>query len=463
MATRRAFLAQVLGTAVVVTSGLAACSSGSADDSGSDSGHVEGATAITKVYGDGQKFVAVAVLYDADIDTAKLSTSDFKVDGRTVTKVYANTSATLAAEGVNGKYVIVELSPDDDGAALWGNSPPSGGGSQSAGAQPSGGPQSGTASSGTAGPPMQLPAATLKTPKGSVTQVASVTTIGGTDYAASSTAVATSKTVNLIVDDFKQFTFRDPKTGQTLNYNLYIPKNYDKSKSYPLVLFMHDSSVVNTATKATLVQGLGAVCWASPEDQAKREAFVVAPQYPSVVVEDDYQPTALFDATVNLVTSLTTQYSIDTNRLYATGQSMGGMMALGMNIKYPDLFAASYVVAGQWPTAQTAPLAKKNLWIVVAQGDAKAYPGENAITAFLETKGAKVSTAVWNGKATAAQFAANVKAMEAKATPINYASFVKGSVLAAGESSQGAAEHTSTWKVAYSIDGVRDWIFEQHK
>lgn len=461
MTTRRAFLGRVLGVAAVATTGLAACDSDSGPDSGSGTGHMKSATAITKVYGDGQKIIAVAVEYDTEIDTSKLSASSFDVEGRTVTRVYANTGAAMADRGTDGKYVIVELSPDDKSALLWGGVG-SGGGASGA-AQPSAssssspyvipGPQVGS----TGGP------ATIRAAKGTVTQSGTVTTTGGTGYAAGDAKVSTSRTVNLIVDDFQQFTYKDPKTGRSLAYNLYVPKGYDRSKSYPLVLFMHDASLITTTVRATLVQGLGAVCWAAPEDQAVRPAFVLAPQYPEVVVGDDYKPTSLFDTTVDLVKALTAKYSIDTDRLYATGQSMGAMMTLGLNIKYPDLFAASWVVAGQWPAAQASPLARKNLWVTVSQGDTKAYPGENAIMAVVEKAGTKVGRAVWDGQSSAAEFAADVKAMAAKGTTVNYASFKKGSTQAGGLANAHGVEHNSTWPIAYTIEGVRAWIFEQRK
>jgi hypothetical protein len=50
----------------------------------------------------------------------------------------------------------------------------------------------------------------------------------------------------------------------------------------------------------------------------------------------DYNPTALFDATINLVEDLTSQYNIDPKRRYTTGQSMGAMMSLGFGIRYTD-------------------------------------------------------------------------------------------------------------------------------
>jgi len=424
-----------------------------ADGSGGD--HVKGLTAITQVFGAGQKLVAVAVEYDREIDGRTLSTSTFTVTDRTVTKVYTNRSADLAERARYGRYVIVELSPDDTAAALWvtqqgGGTPPTGGTGtgDSGGGVGAGGPKVGDTT----------PGGTIVAAKATLAQAGTVTTAHGTQYPASTTALTTDAVKNLIVDDFQQFTFADPATGQTLNYNLFVPKDYNPRKSYPLVLFMHDASVVNVATEGPLVQGLGAVCWASPEDQARHEAFVLAPEYGSVVIDDDYLPSTLFDATANLVESVTQQYSIDRKRRYTTGQSMGAMMSLGLNIKYPDLFAAAFIVAGQWPEAQAAPLAKKDLWILVSADDTKAYPGEQAITAVIQEQGTQVSTALWDGQSTAAEFAVDVRSMKAQRTPVNFAAFEAGTVVPTGSTT---SAHMATWQVAYTIPGIRDWIMRQ--
>ncbi|MFI6625829.1 twin-arginine translocation signal domain-containing protein [Streptomyces sp. NPDC050528] len=422
----------------------------------SPSGHVRSATAITKVYGDGQKLIAVAVEYDTDITDSALSTSTFKVTDRTVTKVYPNRSADLAAHGKNGRYVIVELSPDDKAAALWVTQQGSG---TASGSSPT---STSSAAPGGGGPKVgdSTPGGTIVAAKATLTQTGTVTTTGGTRYPASTTGVTTDAVKNLIVDDFRQFTFTDPATKRTLKYNLFIPKGYDRDhhKSYPLVLFMHDASVVNVATEGPLVQGLGAVCWASPEDQARHEAFVLAPEYDSVVIDDTYKPSPLFDTTAHLVQELTKKYNLDEKRIYATGQSMGAMMTLGLNIKYPDLFGASFVVAGQWPADQAKPLAKKKLWIVVSQDDDKSYSGENAITKVIKAQGTAVGTAVWNGRSTGAQFAADVRSLKAQKALVNYASFKTGTVVPAGSTT---SAHMATWQVAYTIPGIRDWVMNQ--
>ncbi len=428
MHSRRVFLTRALGAAVLFTSSMAASIGSETTQAGS---HVKSATAIAQVFGDGQKLTAVAVEFGQNIDNSKLSMSSFKIDGRTITKVYANTAATTANKGTNGKYAIVELSPDDQNAALYARG--------------------------------RGQASTRREAKASVTQTGTVTTTNGITYPANTRAIATSKVANLIVDDFKQFEYKDPKTGKTLKYNLFIPKNYDLSKSYPLVLFMHDAGTTSTEPTTTLVQGLGAVIWASPSDQAKHESFVLAPQYSTQVVNDNSEATDDLDITVNLVNSLTSQYRIDKNRLYTTGQSMGAMMSIAMDIKYPDLFAASFIVAGQWDSTKVKPLAQDKLWIVVSQGDTKAYPGENAITAALEKEGAKVSRAVWNGRATTEEFAAAVQKMEAEGNSINYVALKKGTVVSPGQTDDGGSNHPNTWRIAYTIEGIRDWIFKQHK
>ncbi|MBY2988625.1 hypothetical protein [Rhizobium leguminosarum] len=100
---------------------------------------------------------------------------------------------------------------------------------------------------------------------------------------------------NLVVDEFRQREFMDPRTRRTLPYNLFVPRDYDPARSYPLVLFMHGAGATSTETEATLFQGLGAVAWASPADQIARPAFVFAPQYGEIIADDDSKMSSRLD------------------------------------------------------------------------------------------------------------------------------------------------------------------------
>ncbi len=267
--------------------------------------------------------------------------------------------------------------------------------------------------------------------------------------------------MNSVVDAFKQSEFTDPNTGIMLPYNLYIPKDYDASKSYPLVLFIHDAGVVSNDTRRTLVQGLGAVIWATPAEQAKHECFVLAPQYSKGIVNDESEATRDLDATVDLVNALVSQTNIDKSRLYTTGQSMGCMASIEMLIKYPDLFAAALLVAGQWDATRMSVLTQANMWVVVSEGDRKAFPGMNAGMAALEAAGAKISRATWNGRASAEEFASNVRSMIAEGNNIKYTVLAKGTVVPEGLPDDGRNNHIHTWPIAYTIEGLRDWLFTQ--
>lgn len=411
------------------------------------------ATAITEVYGDGIRLTAVAVEYDTEVDGARLSAGDFTVAGRSVTGVFASTAADPARRAAKGRYVIIALSPQDSGAALAeriqpkrGNAPAP---AQAGGPGPLGGPPSGGSDT------------VYKPAQASVTQVRALPAANGGNVPAPGQPLATGAVHNLIVDDFKQLEFHDPETGDTLKYNLFIPRGYAAGTAYPLVLFMHDAGATSDVTRTTLMQGLGAIAWASPEDQAKRPCFVLAPQYNSLIANDNSETTSMMATTIHLIESLATTYGIDSKRLYTTGQSGGCMMSIAMNITYPDFFAAAFLVAGQWDPALVKPLAHKKLWILVSQDDSKAFPGQNAITAVLEKEGAKISRATWDGTWTAAQFQAASDQLRAQGSPINYVTFAKGTVIPPGQSAAGASGHRNTWRIAYSIEGIREWIFQQ--
>ena len=254
-----------------------------------------------------------------------------------------------------------------------------------------------------------------------------------------------------VVDEFQTAVFTDAARGQAqLMYNLYVPEGYDPAKKYPLVLFIHDAGVVGDNPRETLTQGLGAVVWAEPEEQAKHPCFVLAPQYTRVIADDNSQTTADMDVTIDLLRDLMKRYSIDANRLYDTGQSMGGMTSIAMDIKYPDVFAASLLVACQWKPELTAPLAAMPLWIVVSAGDTKAHPGMDAITQVLRQHGATVSEGLWQAEANPEVLAEEVGTMRRRHSSVNYTVFQGGN-------------HPYTWQYAYSIAGIRDWLFEQTK
>ena len=388
-------------------------------------------TAITEVFGDGQKLTGVILEYSTEINGKKLTKDTFEVIDRTILKIYTNNVSEKTKNSKNGKYIIIELDPKDKNSGIF----------------------------------TTVQRGKFNEKKVSLIQKNKIYTTKNTVINPNKEVLTNTSSRDLIVEDFKQFEFKDPKTDLTLGYNLYIPKNYDKNKKYPLVLFIHDAGPTDLKeTVVALIQGNGAIVFASPEEQAKHEAFVLAPKYNKKVVDDDGNIDPLLDTTLNLLDYLKNEYSIDTDRLYTTGQSMGGMMSIIMNFRQPDLFAASYLVACQWNPNVVAPMAKNNIWITVSTGDEKAFPGMNAITDTLKKNGAKVAYGSWKGTYSSEEFTKAVKDMEKENANVNYSTLEKGTVIPKDivETSKGG-EHIYTWTIAYNIEGIKDWLFTQSK
>lgn len=428
MLSRREFLVMSAGTVLVASFPVLA----------KTGAKPQNATAITQVFGDGVHLTAIAIEYNQTVSNGQFTAKDFAVEGRTITNVFVSHSASLE-KAETGHFVIVQLSPDDANLSLSEMIPMA---NATVHPKPTDGGKPWVAGDK---PATNLiykdPTATIK---------------------ADSTKLSTSAVKNLIVDDFQQLTFDDPETGKSLRYNLYVPQNQG-DKPLPLVLFMHDAGVTSEFHRATLLQGLGAISWASPEDQAKRPCFVLAPQFDEIIVDDKSQASSMLETTIHLIEALRKQYNIDGNRLYATGQSGGCMMTIAMNIKYPDLFAACFLVAGQWNPELVAPLAKKKLWILVSADDLGAFPGENAITEKLAQEGAKISRDIWDARWNADEYRFAYDKIVAQGNPINYTVFAKDTVFLPNADKKGASGHRNTWRVAYTIEPIREWIFEQVK
>ena len=394
---------------------------------------IRSVTSVTEVFGTGQQITHIIVEFNERVVNSQLTKNTFTVSDRTVEKIYSNTRPERTDIVKDGRFVIIELNPKDSGASL----------------RLEGNDEVG----------FQMKKATSK-----ITQKEDILFTNGKKLEKSIAILENNKTRNLIVENFKQFVYKDPKTGTSVKYNLYIPKNYDKNKKYPLVLFMHDKGVLSEDTKTALFQGNGATSFAAPEEQARHEAFGLAPQYSRQVVDDNGDITSDLDATVNLIRDyLISKYSIDEKKLYATGQSMGGMMAIVMNYKYPELFAASYLVACQWNPKEVSTMAKNNLWITVSTGDAKAYPGMNAITSELIKRGATVAKDNWRADYTDAQFLEGARKVIAQKSNIKYTTLEKGTNPYLPKDANPGLEHSGTWKVAYNIPGIKDWMFLQSK
>ena len=253
-------------------------------------------------------------------------------------------------------------------------------------------------------------------------------------------------------EKFEQLTFEDPETGASLEYNLYIPEGYSEENQYPLLMFIPDATAPGKTSGEIVEQYFGADIW-----QAKHPSFVLVPNFSEVVVNDEASVSDQVETAVRLIDALTEEYSIDTNRLYTTGQSMGCMTSLYLNSKYPALFAASLFVSGQWDISVLEPLEGASFFYITAAGDEKASGGQDQVMAMFDVGG--IGYGQWSAQDSEDDQSAAAEELIAQGHDANFIRFELGSVLKDGNT----MEHMASFNYAYRIPAVRDWLFEQRK
>ncbi|MCC8106665.1 MAG: hypothetical protein LIO99_11815 [Clostridiales bacterium] len=478
---------------------------------------VESYYLVTNMYGDGQKPWYLVIDYGVEIAPSGVSANDFEVNNYEIEAVYTNSEASLPDSSTVGNYVLIELSTDytttnygrsgsgssgSDEESSFGNteflsyeenetessaldgSNDSGfgnrgdrsdmgnsgmgdfdmGGSDTDDSGMGGFDASNKADrstqdgSNSRGSMFSSQSALSNQLTVTFRQTGSISCLDGTtlDAWAESCTTNYENNVNLLVENFSQYTFT-LSDGTSLMYSLYLPDDYSEDTEYPLVLFMPDATGEGSDEYLALTESLGGVIWTTEEWQSEHETIVLVPQYESSNTEDPAY-------TMELVTEIVSQYSVDTSREYLVGQSSGTIRSIKLLIDYPDEFAGALLVAGQTDSAYTdsiSQLSTQNIWMICSEGDARAYPGMTEITEAVEAEGTEVTIAQWAATLTDEEQEQLAAEQASAGTTINWTVFDANTVMRDDVTSTDATEHMNTWRVAYDLDTVREWLFEQ--
>lgn len=390
-------------------------------------------TAVTGNYSNGQKLDKVLVEYDRSLST-DISQESFSVAGRTITAVQ-----------VSGNTICLKLDVKDELAGILEEPkrPP-----RKPGENPVG------------GPPVNMPPASRRPVQAEVRQITAICDADGQEIPADGLTHVSDRAMEPVIEDFIQDVF------DGVPYNLYSPKDMEPGKKYPLVLFIHDAGPCGADPKLTLSQGLGAVSFADPHWQKKHPCFVLAPQIDRGIrmTTDEFRCSKELEIIKSMLDFIVDTHPIDRSRIYTTGQSMGCMASCELNIRYPDLFAASLLVAGQWDPEKMAQRCNQNkLWILVSEHDMKAFPGMNAVTDAMERSGAVIARHRWDGAASPEALSQQARADGESTANVHYTVFNGSSVVPDGISDNPGTNHMNTWRVVYTIEGLKDWLFSCRK
>jgi predicted peptidase len=394
---------------------------------------------VTEVTPLGWRVVAVAIEYRDRIDLrrADIPTSVFTVAAtinnvtadRTVVDVYTNDAPELdrrGPRGTRGRYLIIELNPDDPNASAL-------------------------AFSGGINNPIPLVGAYAVTQNADVVDDRGRVRLRRLPFAISNQGV-----INPIVDDFLSLSYTD-SAGTRLNFRLFQPQARPERHrdGFPLVVFLHGGGErgANNITQITANQG--AVAFAKPQRQATNPSYVLAPQVP---VGSSWTTPAIQAALLELIDQVAASFPIDEDRLYLTGLSLGGIGSFDILPKHPDLFAGALLIAATGDPSRMPLMRDVPVWATHSIDDpvVNYTTGTLALMDALEAAGARVTRGQWAGNL--AEPAAEAEASRLWAQAEADGSHVLFTTYTAGTTPVSA--HWS-WVPTYLNDVMIDWLFSQ--
>ena len=128
--------------------------------------------------------------------------------------------------------------------------------------------------------------------------------------------------------------------GTEYRYQVYVPADFNPSRKWPVIVFLHDNGGRGVDGRSQTNAGLAGII---RRDQARVPAVVVFPQanpssrWSSPVMQE--QILACLDAT-------TKEFKGAADRVYLIGYSMGGQGVLRLASRWPDRFAALVDISG---------------------------------------------------------------------------------------------------------------------
>ena len=177
--------------------------------------------------------------------------------------------------------------------------------------------------------------------------------------------VKTEDKKTLLIRDAETRVFVD-SNGFELPYRIYVPSDYSEDYAYPLVLYLHGAGVRGNDNKSQL-------------EPASMQPFMdtSCPIYQSIMIvphcPNDYQwvdtrwdtgnystdeipMSAAMSAVVELLDAMIEEFSINEDRQYVYGVSMGGYGTWDLIARFPDRFAAAIPLCGAGDPSKAADL-----------------------------------------------------------------------------------------------------------
>jgi predicted peptidase len=126
---------------------------------------------------------------------------------------------------------------------------------------------------------------------------------------------------------------------QVYPYSIYVPRNYDPNRAWPVILFLHGAGERGSdGVRATAI-GLGNAIRLGPDRVPAIAVFPQVPLHQCWIGEPADAAMLALDRTM-------AEFNADPKRVYLTGLSMGGYGTWHLALAHPERFAALAIICG---------------------------------------------------------------------------------------------------------------------
>lgn len=172
--------------------------------------------------------------------------------------------------------------------------------------------------------------------------------------------------------------------GHTLPYQVMFPKDYDATKQYPLLVFLHGAGERGNDNEIQLANGKDFLV---DNFQSEYPAIIIVPQCPATSYWSNVEKHTLNNKTtfrfglsdkattpMETLTSLIANWlnsgKVKQDQVYAGGLSMGAMGTYELLWRMPNTFAAAFAICGGGDVAKVQYYTKNTaLWIFHGSAD----------------------------------------------------------------------------------------------
>lgn len=159
-----------------------------------------------------------------------------------------------------------------------------------------------------------------------------------------------------------------PLPGTERKYGVYIPHDYNPSKSYPTVLFLHGLFENGTDPTEAMLVGVGPVV---AEKKLAADFIIIFP-----IARSDWRSEDELKLAKRVLDDVKSHYSVDPNRVSLTGVSMGGYGTWALAQMYPTEFCALSPMAAFSKPGAVPAIKGIPVWIWHNSGDIFVSPGD---------------------------------------------------------------------------------------